>query len=203
MYLIAGHQNFKNDPLASVERALAGGVTAFQLREKGSDAYQGQARIQFARELKRICQRYHVPFIINDDIDLALTIGADGIHVGQEDMPIEEVRKVVKERMFIGVSTTSVAEALAAKAEGADYIGVGPLFATASKVDAKTPIGLEGLTTIVKAVHPLPVVAIGGIKPENAALVKASGAKGVAVISAITTAEKPDQIICAFRTHFD
>ena len=165
---------------SAVEAALKGGITFLQLREKELD---DEAVLEEARELKKLCQRYGVPFVVNDKVQLALDVDADGVHVGQKDMKVEEARSVLGSDKLIGVSVQTVEQALQAQKEGADYLGVGSVFPTSSKGDAAA-VSLETLRDICSAAD-LPVVAIGGIQADNAELLKDSGICGAAVISAV------------------
>ena len=193
VYFIMGSNNSNQDPLLVLEQALKGGITLFQFREKGTGARTGQEKLNLAREMKKLCHQYDVPFVVNDDVELALTIEADGIHIGQEDEPVLRVRERCPARLFIGVSATNEKEAHQAAKDGADYIGVGPLFSTVSKEDAKTPIGLAGLSKINRLVGDVPTVAIGGIKLSDAPAIIQAGTAGVSVISAISQADSPEQ----------
>jgi len=133
-----------------------------------------------------------VPLIINDRVDVALAVGADGVHLGQKDMPLAAARAIVTDTMLIGISAESLADAVAAEKGGADYLGVSPIFATPTKPDAAAPLGLAGLQAIRRAVH-IPLVGIGGLNRQNAAAVLRCGADGVAVVSAIVAAEDPER----------
>ena len=167
-----------------VESALKGGVTCVQLREKELDE---EAFLKEAFELHDLCKKYHVPFFINDNVDIAIQCHADGIHVGQEDMAAADVRAKVGPDMLLGVSAHSVEEARLAVAHGADYLGVGAAFSTHTKTDVD--VLPEGeLKKICDAVD-VPVVAIGGIHKDNILQLKGSGADGVALVSAIFGAE--------------
>jgi thiamine-phosphate pyrophosphorylase len=190
VYFIMGTENAGGrDPLIVLEQALAGGISHFQLREKGPFALTGSALKLFARDCQQLCRAYSVPLIVNDDVELACEIEADGVHVGQEDAECADVRRKIGQEKILGVSVHSVKEAAAAVRAGADYVGMGPVFPTASKADAKSPAGVTGILS-VKALYPeLPIVGIGGITPDNAEFVWAAGAEGVAVISAIAQAE--------------
>ena len=137
--------------------------------------------------MAQLCRRYGVPFLINDDLELALACGADGVHVGQQDLSPREVRRRAGDRLIVGVSAHSVAEARQAAADGADYLGVGAMFATSTKSDAR-PLPHQTLREICQAVE-LPVVAIGGIQPDNLMQLAGCGADGVALVSAIFGAE--------------
>lgn len=184
-YFVMGTINCKRDPLLILEEALQAGITVFQLREKGKNALKGDAYVQFALQCQKLCQRYKVPFIINDDIELALTINADGIHVGQEDTGIEQFRSFAKNKI-IGVSVHTMEQLERAIAKGADYAGIGPIYETSTKDDARTPVGLTFLEEAKSQYPNFPIVAIGGISTENSFIVRQTGANGVAVISAIS-----------------
>ncbi|RCW73099.1 thiamine phosphate synthase [Saliterribacillus persicus] len=201
VYFIMGSQNTREDPLVTIERALAGGVTFFQLREKGKGAKIGEEKEEFVRKIKALCKSYQVPFVINDDVELAIKIGADGVHVGQEDESIESIKKRCPKDFIIGVSSTNLSEAEEANRAGADYIGVGPIYPTSTKADAKMPIGEEGLTEIKDAVGELPVVAIGGIKLQHVIRLRKAGADGVSFISAICNAENPELMAKVMSLH--
>ena len=163
-----------------VEAALKGGVTCLQLREKELDT---EAFLREALEIAALCKRYGVPLFINDNLEVAVRCGADGIHVGQDDLDAAQVRQQVGDRMMIGVSVHSVEEALEAVRKGADCLGVGAMFPTATKADA-SPVSLETLGAICAAVE-VPVVAIGGIGPDNLHRLAGTGVDGVALVSAI------------------
>jgi len=167
-----------------VRKAIAGGATMIQLREKKATSLQFYS---LAEELIQETQLAKVPLIINDRVDIALAVDADGVHVGQDDLPATVVRKIIGTNKILGVSASTVDEALKAEEDGADYIGVGAVYATSTKSDAGHAIGLDRLTEIVRAVR-IPVVGIGGIGHANAAQVMKTGAKGVAVVSAIVSA---------------
>lgn len=199
-YFILGSKDTAGrDPLIILEKALQGGITCFQFREKGLGAKQGTAKKELAQAMQKRCKKYRVPFVVNDDVDLAIELNADGIHVGQEDESIYSIRQKLTKDTFIGVSATSVVEAVQALRDQADYIGVGPIFQTSTKKDAKQPIGLEGIVRIRKAVNNLPIVAIGGISATNVSEIRQAGADGVSIISAISMAENPFQAAKQFR----
>lgn len=170
-----------------VGEAVAGGVSCVQLREKHSDT---RVFIDQARQLMALLEPAGIPLIINDRVDVALAVGAAGVHLGQKDMAIADARRLTGSRMIIGISAESLEDALRAESEGADYIGVSPVFATATKADAAPPLGLAGLRRIRAAVA-LPLVGIGGISRDNAGAVIAAGADGVAVVSAVVAASCP------------
>ena len=163
-----------------VEEALQGGVTFLQLREKKLD---GEHFLQEAKELQALCRKYNVPFIVNDNVEVALAMGADGVHVGQHDMEAGGVRKLLGPDKILGVSAQTVDQAILAEQRGADYLGVGAVFPTGSKDDADD-VSFEELKAICEAVS-IPVVAIGGISLKNVKELAGSGICGIAVISAI------------------
>lgn len=163
-----------------VEKALKGGVTFLQLREKNLDE---EDFMKEAREIKALCRKYKVPLIINDNVEIAREIDADGVHVGQSDMEAGDVRDRLGPDKIIGVSARTVEQALLAQAHGADYLGVGAVFSTSTKSDAKN-VSYETLKEICKAVR-IPVVAIGGITRDNVKELTGCGADGIAVISAV------------------
>ena len=163
-----------------VELAIQGGVTFLQLREKELPV---EEFIKLAVSIKNITDRAGIPFVINDELEVALACGADGVHVGQSDMPAHEVRRRIGDGRILGVSVQTVEHAVLAEREGADYLGVGAVFATSTKPDADT-VSLTSLREICDAVT-IPVVAIGGIGRDNARELSGSGISGIAVISAI------------------
>ena len=167
-----------------VEAALKGGVTCVQLREKELDE---TAFLQEAKELCALCRRYGVPFLVNDNVEIAIACGADGIHVGQEDMAAGEVRRRVGDAMLLGVSVHTVEEARQAVQDGADYLGLGAVFPTSTKTDVEQ-MSNETLRAICDAVD-VPIVAIGGINRGNILKLAGSGVDGVALVSAIFSAE--------------
>lgn len=192
VYFIAGTQNIANTSLPELlEEALDAGITAFQLREKGSESLENnlEARKEIALACQRLCHDYGVPFIINDDVDFAIEIDADGVHVGQGDEPIQEVVDRMPAGKIIGYSTSNLAQVQKAEQiAGIDYLGLGPVYSSLSKSDADPALGLDGMQAIMDAGVSLPVVAIGGITVENASAVKRTGVDGVSVISAIARA---------------
>lgn len=193
LYAVTDRSWLKGESISrQVECALEGGVTFLQLREK---TLEEEALLKEALEIQKLCKQYSVPFIINDDVELALAIGADGVHVGQEDMEAGEVRKKLGADKIIGVSAHSVEEALAAERSGADYLGVGAVFSTASKRNVQQ-MPYETLKGICEAVR-IPVVAIGGIGESNMELLSGSGICGMAAISAIFA--QPDITAAARR----
>lgn len=187
-YLVLGSPNCRDHPLRVLEAALDGGVTLVQFREKGPGALTGEPLRALAAQLLAACRRRGVPFLVNDDVELALAIHADGVHIGQEDEAAARVRARIGDRI-LGVSAHTFAEAEAAVQHGADYLGIGPIYPTASKADAKAPQGPAILRELRDRGITLPLVGIGGITVETARDVIRSGADGVAVISAITLAD--------------
>ncbi len=167
-----------------VEEALKGGATFVQLREKELDDV---AFLKEAFEIKELCRQYNVPFVINDNVEIAVKVNADGIHIGQKDMEAGYVRSIIGEDKILGVSAQTVEQALLAEKMGADYLGVGAVFTTGSKADADD-VSIDALKVICEAVN-IPVVAIGGIGADNILELTGSGICGVAVISAIFAAD--------------
>lgn len=167
-----------------VEEALKGGATFVQLREKALD---DAAFLAEAIEIQKLCRKYHVPFVINDNVEIALKMNAEGVHVGQSDMEAGDVRALIGEDKILGVSAQTVEQAVLAEQRGADYLGVGAVFHTGSKADADD-VSHETLKAICEAVS-IPVVAIGGIGKHNVLQLKGSGICGIAVISAIFASE--------------
>lgn len=170
----------KQTLIEQIEAALKGGITFLQLREKnlGYDDF-----LQEAIELKMLTAFYQVPFVINDNVEIALACDADGVHVGQDDMPVENVREMIGPEKILGVSAQHVEQAIAAEKAGADYLGIGSVFPTSTKKDAK-PMTFETVQDICRSVS-IPIVAIGGINKSNILELTGSGVDGVAVVSAI------------------
>lgn len=175
--------------LEIVEAAVRGGVTCVQLREKECSTLEF---IEQAFAIKERLKTLNIPLIINDRLDVAQAVRADGVHLGQTDMPLKMAREIVKESMIVGISAESLEDAIQAEKGGADYLGVSPIYATPTKTDTAPPLGLEGLRTIRAAVD-IPLVGIGGLNQDNAASVIRSGADGVAVVSAIVAAVDPEK----------
>ncbi len=189
LYAVTDRSHLAGQPLArQVEQALKGGATMVQLREKHLDRERFLAE---ALELKALCRRYEVPLIINDDVDLALEVDADGVHVGQEDMEASRARQRLGPDKILGVSAHNVSEALKAQAEGADYLGAGAVFPTDTKGDV-TALSYDALREICLRTD-IPVVAIGGIGPDNITHLAGSGIRGVAVVSALFARADPEQ----------
>jgi thiamine-phosphate pyrophosphorylase len=188
VYFIFGTPNCLKDPKEVLKDAIAGGITIFQFREKGFGALQGLPKVELAKELQAICRRDGIPFIVNDDIDLALEIDADGVHIGQEDEPVHSVREKIGDKI-LGVSAHTIEEAQIAVDAGADYLGLGPIFPTMTKADAKAVQGTALIEELRTKQFTLPFVGIGGITAENANTVIKAGADGVSVITAISHAK--------------
>lgn len=193
VYFIMGSNNCRDvDPVSVLRSAIEGGITLFQYREKGSGALAGAARLELAHKLRELCREHGVPFIVNDDVELALALDADGMHIGQDDGAAAYVRERIGPGRLLGVSAHNVAEAQAAVEQRADYLGVGPIYPTLTKEDAKAATGLTVLRDIRAAGVTLPIVGIGGITADNTADVVAAGADGVSVITAISHAPDAD-----------
>ncbi len=190
LYLVLGPDVTRGRPVRDVVlAAVAGGATAVQLRQK-----EGRTRdfVDEARTLLPELRARGIPLIVNDRVDVAMAVGADGVHVGQEDMEPRDVRRLVGDTMIVGLSITSVEEARFADPAIVDYAGVGPIFATPSKADAAPPMGLDGTREACRLLR-MPAVAIGGINAANAGGVIAAGVDGVSVISAICGADDPER----------
>lgn len=174
--------------LAATEASLAAGATSVQLRDKSADSRE---LLEMARKLKPVARRYGALFLVNDRFDVALAADADGVHLGEDDLPVAAVRRVVPRRFVIGRSSDRPEAARAAESGGADYLGVGSVFRTDTKVEvAGEAIGCERLDRVAAAVT-IPVIAIGGVKPENIHEIAGTGAVGAAVISAVMAATDP------------
>lgn len=189
LYAIIDPTACRLPPLAAAEAVLRGGCAALQLRAK---RLSDPEFLALGRSLLRACRTAGVPFFVNDRVWLAAELGADGVHVGQDDQPVEQVREALGPRALIGLSTHSLAQALDAERRGASVIGVGPVFPTRSKLDTAPLVGLAGLREVC-AVLRIPVIAIGGIDESNAAEVAAAGAPLGAAISAVCASEDPER----------
>jgi len=186
-----------------VQAALAGGATVIQLRDKDASTRE---LLALGRALHAVTSAHAVPLIINDRVDIAHALGAEGVHLGIDDLPVAQARAILGPDSLIGMSPETLAQARAAEQDGASYLGVGDVYGTRTKSDAGPPIGLEGLSAMVQAVR-IPVVAVGGITAANAARAIACGAAGVVVISAVIGAPDPAgaarqlrQVVQAART---
>ena len=178
----------KQNLYEQVESALKGGATCVQLREKNLDE---ELFLEEAIKIKSLCKKYGIPFLVNDNVDIAIKCEADGVHVGQEDTAVSKVRKLVGDKMIIGVSVQNINEALESIKNGADYLGVGAMFSKSTKLDANV-IPFENLKSVCNAVN-IPVVAIGGIGKNNIMKLAGSGADGVALVSAIFGAKNIEE----------
>jgi len=186
LYVITGHQFLGGRSLEDVIRAaILGGADCIQLREKH---YSGRELLEAGHVLRRVTREYGAKLIINDRIDVARAVDADGVHLGQGDLPIEVARDILGPDKIVGLSTHNVSEAVAAERAGANYIGLGPMKPTTTKLDTEPVVGPAGVRE-VRAHVTLPIVAIGGIKREDVAEIIRNGANGVAIISAIIGAE--------------
>ena len=198
LYLVTDRGLSRGRPTPEIVRAaVRGGVTCVQLREKTRSTREFIAE---ARAVRDFLKWRGVPLIINDRVDVALAVGADGVHLGQGDLPLAEARAILGESKLIGISAESLRDAVAAESAGADYLGVSPIFATPTKTDTAAPLGIEGLRAIRRQVK-LPLVAIGGLNAGNAAAVIGGGADGVAVVSAIVSAEDPERAARELARH--
>ncbi len=181
LYAVTDRSWLNGKTLANqVEEAILGGATFIQLREKNlnSDEFLSEAT-----EIRKICNKYNIPFVIDDNVEIALKSGADGVHLGQNDMKIPEARKILGNDKIIGATARTVEQALKAESDGADYIGSGAVFKTSTKSDT-IPLSYENLCRICRSVS-IPVIAIGGINAENIGNLKGSGISGIAVVSGI------------------
>jgi thiamine-phosphate pyrophosphorylase len=173
-----------------LEDSLKGGATIIQLREKQSDTYSFYSR---AVQAKALCRIYNVPLIINDRIDIALAVDADGVHIGQSDMPYAVTRELVGNNKIVGLSVSNTQQAIEAENLSVDYIGISPIFNTSTKkTDLANPVGIEGLQ-IIRALFSNPIVCIGGIQQSNVSEIIKNGSDGIAVISAISKAVFPEK----------
>ena len=189
VYLVTDRGLCRNRPLPEIVlQAVQGGAAYVQLREKDLPT---RTFVEEARAIKKILEPYRVPLIINDRVDVALACGADGVHIGQEDMPYSTARKLMGENAIIGLSVENWEDVETAQKLDVDYIGVSPVFATPTKTDTKEPWGLEGLKKI-KSFSRHPIVAIGGVNESNARAVVEAGADCLAVVSAICAADSPE-----------
>lgn len=177
--------------LDTVREAIAGGVSVVQLRDPEAKT---RALVEEARALVALLRPAKIPFIVNDRVDVALAADADGVHVGQKDMTVADARRLIGRRRILGLSITSEADLDKADLDGVDYLGVGPIYASATKPDAAPPIAIGGLRAVAERTS-LPIVAIGGLHAGNAEEAIAAGAQGIAVVSAICAA--PDALVAA------
>ena len=195
LYFICGTTTcLGKDLYTVVEDALKGGITLFQFREKGEGALEGSEKVELAIKLKNLCKKYNVPFIVNDDIELALEIDADGVHVGQDDLGVDEIRKLMPDKI-IGLSIGNEEELKQSKVEYVDYVGVGPVYVTQSKDDAGGAIGYEGLELMRRFLPQMPLVAIGGIQTQHIKDVMKTNVDGVSIISAISYSDNIEKTV--------
>ena len=199
VYFIMGSPNCKDNPAQVLQEAIEGGITLFQFREKGIGALTDDKKVELAKELQQICRDQRIPFIINDDIELAIALNADGVHIGQDDEPIEEVKKKIGSDKIIGVSVHSYDEAMTALEGRADYFGIGPVFPTSTKEDAKPSNGTKLIEELRARGVTIPIVGIGGITAKTARSVIQAGADGVSVITAISHADSVTEAAKALR----
>ena len=188
LYFVAGPDDTRGRPVLDVVlEAVRGGVTIVQLRWKDAP---GRALVEQARRLVDALRPLGVPLIVNDRVDVALASGADGVHVGQDDIAPEGVRELIGERYILGLSVTTLDEARLVDPRLVDYVGLGPAFATATKADAAPPMGLDDMREACRVLA-VPAIAIGGVSADTAAAVMATGVEGIAVVSAIGGADDP------------
>lgn len=190
VYFIMGTANTTRQPLDVVKEAIQGGITMFQFREKGEKALQSDEKKQLARQIQALCQKANVPFIVNDDVQLAIDLDADGVHVGQEDTNAKDVRERIGNKI-LGVSTHNLDEVKQAMKDGADYVGMGPVYPTETKKDTRSVQGVSLITEVRRHGLQIPIVGIGGITYDNAAPVIQAGADGISIISAISQSADP------------
>ena len=186
LYLVTDNINDEKKFLKTIEEAILGGVSIVQIREKTAETLEFY---KLALKVKRITSKYNIPLIINDRVDIALAIDADGVHIGQKDMPCDIARTLIGDDKIIGVSATTIEEAKKAEKDGADYIGSGAVFPTQTKNDAES-ITKNDLKKLAESVN-IPIVAIGGITIENAKELANTGIAGLSVVSAIMNADNP------------
>ena len=195
LYFICGTTTcLGKDLYTVVEDALKGGITLFQFREKGKGALEGKEKVELAVKIQDLCKKYNVPFIVNDDIELALEIDADGVHVGQDDLGVDEIRKLMPDKI-IGLSIGNEEELKQSKVEYVDYVGVGPVYVTQSKDDAGGAIGYEGLELMRRFLPQMPLVAIGGIQTQHIKDVMKTNVDGVSIISAISYSDNIEKTV--------
>ena len=202
LYFICGTTTcLGKDLYTVVEDALKGGITLFQFREKGKGSLEGKEKLELAIKLKNLCKKYNVPFIVNDDIELALEIDADGVHVGQDDLGVDEIRKLMPNKI-IGLSIGNEEELKQSKVEYVDYVGVGPVYVTQSKDDAGGAIGYEGLELMRRFLPEMPLVAIGGIQTQHIKDVMKTNVDGVSIISAISYSDNIEKTVREMNEQF-
>lgn len=202
VYFIAGTQDTSDGNLERVlQEALEAGITLYQFREKGPNALTGEAKEILARKLFAMCKAKGVPFIVNDDIELAKKIDADGIHLGQDDEKIENIIDDFNDKI-IGLSVGNFVEYDQSDLTHVDYIGVGPVYETSSKSDAKKPGGIELIRKMRLYDEDIPIVAIGGITSANSEMILAAGADGISTISSITKSDDIKQVVTDYLKYY-
>ncbi|PTI92668.1 thiamine phosphate synthase [Staphylococcus simulans] len=203
VYFICGTQDIPEGRTIHevLTEALEGGITMYQFREKGPNAKTGDAKKELAQSLKQLCEQYHVPFIVNDDVELAELIDADGIHVGQDDAKVNTFKTHFKNKI-IGLSVGNETELAQSDLTDVDYIGVGPIFKTGSKDDASDSVGTEMIETLHEKTNGMPIVAIGGIALNNVEPIAQTHAQGVSVISAIAQSSNVKETVRNFLQYF-
>lgn len=195
LYFICGTTTCQGKNLYTVvEEALKGGITLFQFREKGEGALEGLEKLELAIQIKELCKKYNVPFIVNDDIDLAMEIDADGVHVGQDDIGVDEIRKLMPDKI-IGLSIKNEEEFQQSKVEYVDYVGVGPVFDTQSKDDAGGAIGYEGVKLMRKTVATNALSCNWWIQTKHIKDIMKTNVDGVSIISAISYAKNIEKTV--------
>ena len=201
IYLVTDDPSrYRGDFLENVEAAVAGGVTLVQYRDTESSDREKYLRVRRLREMLRARD---VPLVMNNDADLAMAVGADGVHLGQSDLPADVVRRLVGPAMAIGLSITCAAEAAGVAAGGVDYVGIGPVFdATKTKADAAAEIGVDGFAALRRLLVDYPAVAIGGITLDRARAIVTAGADGLAIVSAFSRAASPEAAARGFAEIF-
>jgi thiamine-phosphate pyrophosphorylase len=198
LYLCTDRDLMSTDTLEeAVEQAIKGGCTLVQLREKNSSSLEFY---ETAKKIRKITRKYNIPLIINDRVDIALAVDADGVHVGQSDLPVKVVRRIIGQDKIVGVSAAKLSEARQAAEDGADYLGVGAMYPTDTKADAR-PVTMEELKEIRSAVN-LPIVVIGGINQKTLHNFKGTGIDGLAVVSAVIAAENIEKAAHDMVTEF-
>lgn len=203
-YFVAGSQDVPGRDLRDVlATMLRAGITAYQFRDKGASTLTPDQRLALGSDLRDQCRAASVPFIVDDDVEMALALDADGIHVGQSDERIQQVLAATRNRqMFVGLSCSTAAEVAAAnQIDGIAYLGSGPIYPTVSKADADPVIGTAGLAALVTQ-SKVPVVAIGGVTLESLPAIAQTGSAGVAVITLLTRSDDPQAAVTAMRTAF-
>lgn len=204
-YGVAGPQDFPSENLESnmisIKNIIKSGITAFQYRDKGTRWESPEQRIKFVNDLRLYAKDKHIPFIVNDDIKLALTVKADGIHVGQNDTSINLVKKQIPSSMWLGLSINKLSEIDNFSDKRVNYLGLGPIYPTNTKADAGNAIGTKQLDLYLKANHlKLPIIAIGGINLENMEILKSQGLDGIAVISLLTQSNDVNQTVKTMKS---